>query len=117
MRPQGPGAPRGGSPADPQLASAHGATKRFGELLAVDQVDLQVAEIEVHEGKAAIASLEKGEGALSVEETRTRLELAEKKVERLRQEAPVFAQRFEVWDPCLILKGVEDECVSAFHLP
>jgi class 3 adenylate cyclase len=38
-------------------------------------------------------------------------------VERLRQEAPAFAQRFEVWDPCLILKGVEDECVSAFHLP
>ena len=50
------------------------------------QVDLQVAEIEVQEGKAAIASLEKGEGALSVEETRTRLELAEKKMERLRQE-------------------------------
>ena len=38
-------------------------------------------------------------------------------VEHLRQEAPAFAQRFEVWDPCLILKGVEDECVSAFHLP
>jgi len=38
-------------------------------------------------------------------------------VERLRQDAPAFAQRFEVWDPCLILKGVEDECVSAFHLP
>jgi ABC-2 type transport system ATP-binding protein len=47
MRPQGPAAPRGGSPADPQLASAHGATKRFGELLAVDQVDLQVAAGEV----------------------------------------------------------------------
>jgi class 3 adenylate cyclase len=38
-------------------------------------------------------------------------------VERLRQEAPALAQRFEVWDPCLILKGVEDECVAAFHLP
>jgi class 3 adenylate cyclase len=38
-------------------------------------------------------------------------------VERLRQEAPALAQRFEVWDPCLVLKGVEDECVSAFHLP
>jgi RND family efflux transporter MFP subunit len=50
------------------------------------QVDLQVAEIEVQEGKAAIASLEKGEGALSVEETRTRLELAGKKADRLRQE-------------------------------
>jgi class 3 adenylate cyclase len=38
-------------------------------------------------------------------------------VERLREEAPAIAQRFEVWDPCLVLKGVEDECVSAFHLP
>ena len=38
-------------------------------------------------------------------------------VERLRQEAPAFAQRFEVWDPCLVLKGVGEECVSAFHLP
>src|SRR5262245_15237387 len=38
-------------------------------------------------------------------------------VARLRQEAPALAQQFEIWDPCLILKGVEDECVSAFHLP
>ena len=27
-------------------------------------------------------------------------------VERLRQAAPALAQRFEVWDPCLVLKGV-----------
>jgi class 3 adenylate cyclase len=38
-------------------------------------------------------------------------------VEHLRREAPDVAQRFEVWDPCLILKGVEEECVSAFYLP
>ena len=38
-------------------------------------------------------------------------------VERLRQEAPTLAQRFEVWDPCLVLKGVEEECVTAFHIP
>ncbi len=38
-------------------------------------------------------------------------------VERLRQEAPALAQRFEVWDPCLVLKGVEEECVTAFHIP
>jgi class 3 adenylate cyclase len=38
-------------------------------------------------------------------------------VEHLRREAPDVAQRFEVWDPCLILKGMEEECVSAFYLP
>jgi len=38
-------------------------------------------------------------------------------VERLRQEAPALAQRFQVWDPCLVLKGVEEECVMAYHIP
>ena len=38
--------PRGG-PAAPELASAQGATRRFGELLAVDGVDLAVAAGEV----------------------------------------------------------------------
>jgi ABC-2 type transport system ATP-binding protein len=37
----------GGGPAAPELASAQGATKRFGELLAVDGVDLAVAAGEV----------------------------------------------------------------------
>jgi multidrug resistance efflux pump len=50
------------------------------------QVELQVAEIEVQEGKATIESLSEGEAALAVEEARTSLELAEKRVERLRQE-------------------------------
>lgn len=50
------------------------------------QVDLQVAEIERQEGQAAIDSLTEGEGALSVEETKTRLQLAEKKVARLEEE-------------------------------
>ena len=38
-------------------------------------------------------------------------------VERLRQEAPALAQRFEVWDHRLVLKGVREEYVSAFHIP
>jgi len=38
-------------------------------------------------------------------------------VERLRQETPALAQRFQVWDPCLVLKGVEEECVMAYHIP
>ena len=50
------------------------------------QVDLQVAEIDRQEGQTAVDSLAEGEGALSVEETRTRLQLAEKKVARLQEE-------------------------------
>lgn len=38
-------------------------------------------------------------------------------VERLRREVPALAQRFQVWDPCLVLKGVEEECVTAYHIP
>ena len=50
------------------------------------QVDLQVAEIERQEGQTAVDSLTEGEGALTVEETKTRLQLAEKKVARLDEE-------------------------------
>ena len=38
-------------------------------------------------------------------------------VERLRQEAPALAQQFQLWDECLVLKGIEEECVTAFHIP
>src|SRR6185295_1484972 len=50
------------------------------------QVDLQVAEIDRQEAAAAVKSVAEGEGALGVEEARTRLQLAEKKAERLRHE-------------------------------
>lgn len=50
------------------------------------QVEVQVAEAEKQEGVAAIDSLERGEGALSVEETRSALRLAEKKATRVREE-------------------------------
>jgi HlyD family secretion protein len=50
------------------------------------QVDLQVADIERQEAQAAVKSVAEGEGALTVEEARTRLQLAQKKVDRLRQE-------------------------------
>jgi HlyD family secretion protein len=50
------------------------------------QVDLQVAEIERQEGQTALDSLNEGEGALSVEEARTRVQLAEKKAARLEEE-------------------------------
>src|SRR5262245_49643650 len=47
-------------------------------------VEVQVAQAERQEGVAAIDSLEHGEGALSVEEARSALRLAEKKAERVR---------------------------------
>jgi HlyD family secretion protein len=50
------------------------------------QIDLQVSEIEREESEAAVKSVAEGEGALGVEEARTRLQLAEKKAERLREE-------------------------------
>jgi multidrug efflux pump subunit AcrA (membrane-fusion protein) len=50
------------------------------------EVDLQLAEIETREGVAAVQSAREGEGALSIEEARTRLRIAERKVERLRQD-------------------------------
>jgi HlyD family secretion protein len=50
------------------------------------QLDLQVADIERQESEAAVKAVSEGEGALSVEEVRTRLQLAQKKVNRLREE-------------------------------
>jgi HlyD family secretion protein len=60
--------------------------ERARQELRQAQVDFQVAEIERQAGQAAIESLEEGEGALSVDEARTRLQLAERKVARLRRE-------------------------------
>jgi class 3 adenylate cyclase len=37
-------------------------------------------------------------------------------VEQLRQEAPDLAQQFQPWGDCLILKGFEEECVTAYHI-
>lgn len=37
-------------------------------------------------------------------------------VEKLRAEAADLAEGFQVWGECLILKGFEEECVTAYHL-
>jgi class 3 adenylate cyclase len=37
-------------------------------------------------------------------------------VERLRKEAPVLAQRFQLWDARLELKGFHNELVTAYHV-
>lgn len=65
--------------------------ERANQELRQAQVDLQVAEIDRQEGQAAIDSLSGGEAALSVEETKTRLELAERKAARLRAEQEALA--------------------------
>jgi multidrug resistance efflux pump len=60
--------------------------ERAGQDLRQAQVEVRVAEAERQEGEATIDSLERGEGALSVEEARSALRLAEKKAERVREE-------------------------------
>jgi len=78
------------------------------------QVDLQVAEIDRQEGQAAIDSLSGGEAALSVEETKTRLEQTERKVARLRAEhaalAPLLEKGFITRDE---LRRTSDELEQA----
>lgn len=50
------------------------------------QLDLDVAEGELDEAQAAVRGVAEGEGALNEAEVRTRLQVAERKAERLRQE-------------------------------
>ena len=50
------------------------------------QAELQMAEVEQQEAQATLDSLTEGQGALALEESRASLELAEKRVERLRAE-------------------------------
>jgi HlyD family secretion protein len=77
-------------------------------------VDLQVADIERQEAQAAIDSLAEGEAALAVDETKTRLQLADKKVARLRQEhdslQPLMEKGFVTRDE---LRRIADELEQA----
>lgn len=50
------------------------------------QLDLQVAHAERQEAEAAVKMVAEGEGALTVDEARMRLQTAQKKADRLRQE-------------------------------
>ena len=74
---------------------------------AVDDVHdaelaLQVAELELLEATAGLESTVDGEGSLTIEESRTNLALAERKVERLRREVdnlePLLDQGFITGD-------------------
>ena len=59
---------------------------RIRQELRQAQMDLQVAEGEWDEANAEVKAVTEGEGALTVEESRTTLARAQKKVERLRAE-------------------------------
>jgi multidrug resistance efflux pump len=59
---------------------------RVQQELRQSQIDLQVAEGEWDEAQGAVKAVNEGEGALTVEEARSVLQRAEKKVERLREE-------------------------------
>ena len=71
---------------------------------AVDEAEiaLQVAELELLEATAGLESTVDGEGSLTVEEARTNLALAERRVERLRREVrnlePLLEQGFITGD-------------------
>jgi class 3 adenylate cyclase len=38
-------------------------------------------------------------------------------VEKLHKETPDLAEQFQVWGECLTLKGFEEKCITAYHLP
>lgn len=59
------------------------------------QVDLQVAEIDWQTAQAAVDSLAKGEGALGVTEAQARLQVSQRKVDRLRAEFEAFKPLLE----------------------
>lgn len=60
--------------------------ERLRQELRQLQFELQVAHGERQEAEAAVKMASEGEGALSVEEARTRLQVAQRKAERLRHE-------------------------------
>jgi multidrug resistance efflux pump len=60
--------------------------ERVAQELRQLQMDVQVAEGERQEAEAMLRAVSEGEGALTVEEVRTRLQLTQKKVDRLRLE-------------------------------
>lgn len=74
------------------------------------RVDLQVADMDRAEGQAAVDSLTEGEGSLTIDEAKTRLEIAQRKVNRLKEE---FDQLKPLLDKGFItreeLRRTEDE--------
>src|SRR5262249_49136165 len=78
------------------------------------RVDIVVAEIEKKEAEAAVKTVEEGEGTLAVEEVKTRQQLAERKVARLRREVeqltPLLDKGFITRDE---LKKTADELEQA----
>lgn len=38
-------------------------------------------------------------------------------VMRLQHEAPEIAHHFQLWGHCMVVRGFEEECVTAYHIP
>lgn len=38
-------------------------------------------------------------------------------VVQLQQEAPALAREFQLWGTCMIVRGFEEQCVTAYHIP
>ncbi len=38
-------------------------------------------------------------------------------VVRLQHEAPEIAHHFQLWGSCMVVRGFEEECVTAYHIP
>ena len=38
-------------------------------------------------------------------------------VEQLQAETPELAEQFTLWGTCMVLKGFEEHCITAFHIP
>ncbi|MDZ7386183.1 MAG: adenylate/guanylate cyclase domain-containing protein [candidate division KSB1 bacterium] len=38
-------------------------------------------------------------------------------IERLQRDAPEVAEQFQLLGPCVVLRGFEEECVTAYHIP
>ncbi len=38
-------------------------------------------------------------------------------VEQLQADAPELAEQFTLWGTCMVLKGFEEHCITAFHIP
>lgn len=88
--------------------------ERARQELRQAQMELQVAHVERQEAEATAKAVSEGEGALTVEEARTRLQIAQRKAERLRQEygqlKPLLDKGFITRDE---LKKTSDELEQA----
>ena len=97
----------------------HDADRARQELRQL-QMDLQVAHSDRQDAEAAVKMVSEGEGALTVEEARTRLLVAQRKAGRLRQEfeqlKPLMARGFITRDELARTEGELDQAEEELGL-